>query len=289
MTLVIKWYCENGSEQDQRTAVMFLALHFHASLVFKYYTKYGGYQAEAMAFAMNSLSDKFTLKQQGNMFKTILAVAWKSHEKYRSELRRAGDQQIFDYFMNMRNRLNGMMKSLCNHYTKTRTSGAYLNQSRERYDSGEQVERQTDSGRVVGLSDKLSEAFVGEPPPQRALELAAQMADAPKQSLTIAINSIRAREGALVRESFQLILEVFFEERNATPDDLKTRSFIAFAAALYARSNTKDGRIERIKEILDTLLAIHSEAYTRTNREATKGAFRKSVYYFLVIFIQLRS
>jgi hypothetical protein len=268
---------------------MFLTVHFWSSLVYKFLGRQGGYQANAMAYAVNSLSDKFTLKQEGTLFKALMAISWRSHEKYIPLLRRASDKDIFDYFINMRNRLNGMMRTLTNHYYKTKNSGAYLNTSRERYEDGELAERSTDSGKITALSDKLAQSFVGEPASQYALGLASQIADAPRQSLMLAVNGIRAREGPLVREIFQLILEVFFEEKKAGPDDIKTRSFFNFAVALYARSNTKDGRIERIKAILDQLLSIYSESYTRTNREATKGSFRKSIYLYFVIFMQQRS
>ncbi len=204
-------------------------------------------------------------------------------------LRDPHDNNIRLYFTNLRGRLNGMCQSLANHYYEVLGTGSYLNQARERYSDQSVVERSTDSGRILGLTDKLAQSFVGEPVPQRAVELAAQMADTPRLSLGSAIDSIRAREGPVVREAIQLVLEVFFEERHAGPDDLRTRGFLGFAVALYARSNTKDGRIERIKAILDKLLQEHSEAYTRTNREATKGNFRKGIFMFLIIFMQMRS
>jgi hypothetical protein len=289
MTMVIKWYHENGGEQDTRKAVMFLTLHFYSSLVFKYYTRQGGYQKEAMSFAMNSLSDKFTLKQEGNMFKMLMAISWRSHQKYASLLGRCSDKDIFDYFISLRNRINGPMRTLFVHYLDVRARGAYLNTARDTYDTGEHAERNTDSGRILALTDKLTQSFVGEPPPERAISLASQMSSVPPQTLRGAVTGMRAREGTLIREIIQLILEVFFEEKQAGPDDLKTRAFLAFAVALYARSNTKDGRIERIKSILDQLLLNYSEQYTRTERAATKGAFRRCLFLFFVLHIQIRS
>jgi hypothetical protein len=287
MVFVIKWYVDHGTEQQQRAAVMFLTLHFYASLVYKYYNK--GYQPNVMAFAMNSLSEKFTLKQEGTVFKALMVTAWRSHQKYVDLLRDPHDNNVRLYFTNLRGRLNGMCQSLANHYYGVLGTGSFLNQTRERDPSRKEMEGGAESGRILGLADKLAQSFVGEPVPQRAVELAAKMADTPRLSLASAIDSIRAREGPVVREAMQLILEVFFEERGAGPDDLRTRGFLGFAVALYARSNTKDGRIERIKAILDGLLAAHSEFYTRTNRDATKGSFRKACYLFLVLFMQMRS
>jgi hypothetical protein len=289
MVLVCKWYAEHSDEQDQRAAVMFFALPLYASLNYKYWTANGGFQPNAMAYAMNDLSEKFTLKQQGTMFKAIIQVAWRSHTYNLGKLRAGDDKSLWDYYVSIWSRLNGMVKSLASQYYKVLGDKSYLNQAREHYDDGEPVERVTEGGRVSGTADRLAEVFVGEPSPPRALELAAQMADVPRQSLTLAINGIRATDGHAVREVFALILELFFEERKVGPEDVKTRGFLAFALAVYARSNTKDGRVERIKTILDELLKRCSEAYMRTNREATRGNFRKSIYVYLIIFMQMRA
>ena len=44
-----------------------------------------------------------------------------------------------------------------------------------------------------------------------------------------------------------------------------------------------------MKEILNKLLSEHSPQYLRTNREATKGAFRKAMYLVLILFMQARA
>jgi hypothetical protein len=44
--------------------------------------------------------------------------------------------------------------------------------------------------------------------------------------------------------------------------------------------------VERIKAILDKLLQDCSQQYLRTNREATRSAFRKGLYLLLVLFLQ---
>ena len=151
------------------------------------------------------------------------------------------------------------------------------------------MDRETDGGRVQAVSDKVSESFFGEPMPPRIVQIAAQMADVPPQSLTLAVSEIRAGDTGQVREIIHIIAELFFEEQRATPDDIRTRNFLAFANAIYTRSNTVDGRVERSKQILNELLTEHSPQYLRTNREATKGAFRKAMYLVIILFMQSRA
>jgi hypothetical protein len=181
------------------------------------------------------------------------------------------------------------MKGLRSHYEDVRSSGAFLNLGRDYYEDDKPVERTSEGGDLEGLVDKISESFVGEAPDSHLIGLAAGMADAPPQSLTLAVDGIRQTEGPLVREALQNLLELFFEERRAARGDVRTRGFLTFAFNVYTRSNTKDGRVERIKAVLDELLRKHSEAYLQTSREASKGALRKAIYVYLALFAQSRS
>ena len=288
--LVLRWMTLNGTAQDRvKMAVMFLAVLIYAGpgLQFKYFRRH--YQANAMAYAMNTLSDKFILKQEGTMFKAIVEVAWRAHQRYDRLLRAGDDVSLRKYFASFWGRLNGMIRSLAGQYYDTYTKGLYLNQSKERHDDGELRDRETDGGRVSSTADHFTELFLGEVVPTRAVDLASQIGDAPRQSVMLAVSEIRNGDGERVRETFQLITELFFEERGARREDIRTRGFLEFATAVYTRSNTKDGRVERLKQILNAMLLEHSPHYLRTNREASKGAFRKSLYLTFVLFMQMKA
>jgi hypothetical protein len=287
--LTMKWAAEKRNEGDQRTILLFFVVHIYASLTYKYWQRKGGYQPNAMSYAVNSLSDKFILKQSGNMLNALMSVAWRSHEKYLPNLKSGDDYLLIQYYINLWTRLNGLIKSFWIHYMDVLSKGLYLNQSKDHHDDGEAVERDPASGKAGEFADKATEAFVSEPTDQRLLGLAAQMSDAPRQSLMLALNEIRAQEGELIREHNRTLLELFFEEKRARPEDVRTRGFIAFCVAVYMRSNTKDGRVEAIKRILDELLAKHSVAYLRSNREATKGVLRKGLYLYFCLQIQSRA
>jgi|GEM_PF-2982783 len=289
MTMVMQWVAENRREPDQRMALMFFVAHIYASLVYKYWQRKGGIRKNAMIYAMNNLSDKFILKQVGTMANALMTVAWRSHEFYLPDLKEGSDEGLKKYYVNLRLRLNALVKGLWLQYMEALKSGAYLNQGRDRHDDGEMVDRDPLSGRAQAVAGRSLEAFVGEPTDRRLTGLAARMAGAPEQSVLLALNEIRGGDVDAVREIVGLVLELFFEERRATEVDVKTRSFVAFAASLYARSNTVDGRVERVKSILDELLKRHSIAYLRTNREATKGALRKAFYFYLTLQIQSKA
>jgi hypothetical protein len=285
--MTIRHHAKAKNEEQTKMAVLFMAIAMYAGLQFRFFRRF--YQPNAMAYAMNTLTDKFTLKQEGTMLKAVLAIAWRCHLKYADDLQEGSDLNLLKYLVSMWGRLNGMVKALKNHYEQTKAAGHYLNQSKDFHDDGSAVERETDGGRVQVVTDRVSEAFFGEPMPPRTIEIAAQMADVPRQSLVLAVSEIRAGGVEGIREIIHLITELFFEEQKATQEDIRTRNFLAFAHAIYTRSNTVDGRVESIKRILNELLAEHSPQFLRTNREATKGAFRKAMYLVVILFMQSKA
>jgi len=289
MVMVIRYFTAQKNVDHQKLASMFLTLHLYAYiqvLFFPFYNPNTG------AAATNSMTDKFILKREGTMFKTLYAITWKSHLKYAPEIAppNGSDMQLKDYFINTRTRVYGMVKGLKAHYEKTKEQKKFLNMSRETWDDGTPVERDTDSGRIQGLAETAMHAFVGETTNERVLALVVQMTQVPRANLVMAINRTREGDAQTIREVFSDVLSLFFEEsRTASPRDVRTVAFSRFCAAIYARSNTKDGRVERIKATLDKILAENSEAYTRTNREATRGALRKAMYLYLVLFLQAKA
>jgi hypothetical protein len=274
-------------DNELKMAVLFMSTAMYAGLQFRYFRRF--YQHNAMMYARNTLNDKFTLKQEGTILKSIMAIAIRSHEKYTKDLINGSDQDFLRYLASMWGRLNGMVKALKNHYETVKASGAYLNQSDNRYEDGEIVDHETDGGKVQIISDSMAESFFGESIPTRIVDMAAQMADVPRNNISLAINEIRSADPKPIREALHIIIELFFDENKATRDDIKTRNFISHALMVYTRSNTEDGRVDTLKEILNKLLIEHSPQYLRTNREATKGLFRKALYLVLVLYIQSKA
>lgn len=289
MTLVIKFFQENKipnvkQEDAIHTAAMLLAVHFYASLQYKFFNK--GINDAVMRYAVNSLSKKFTLHNEGTMYATILKFVIGSHETYKGLISRADDKDLFDYLINLRTRMRGMVLSLKEHFEKVRKSGAYLNVGRDYYDDETHVDKDNDTSRILAMADTATEKFVSTTINQKVLLITVRIAGVPSSNLVKALDDIRENEIESVTKIFRSILELFTDETKLQVQDVRTKSFSNFFISVYSRSNTKDARVEEIKSILDRLLNKYSEFYRRTNREATKSNLRKAIYFYLGFFLQ---
>jgi hypothetical protein len=283
LMMAIRYLMRKRDTDKAREAVLLMAVCMYAGLVFRYFRRF--YQPNAMAYAVNTLSDRFILKQEGTMLKAILSVAWRCHEKYAADLERGSDLELVKYIASMWGRLNGMVKTLKSHYEKVRADGLYLNPSKERNDDGSIAERPPQDLQIV---DRISERFFVEPVPQSTIAMAAEMADVPKRPVMTAVEEIRDGDHAPIRDAIATMVGMFFEEEGENREGLKTRKFLSYANSLYMRSNTTDRRVEKVKENLDKLLMKHSREYRQTNRQATRGALRKALYLTLVLTVQMQ-
>lgn len=66
---------------------------------------------------------------------------------------------------------------------------------------------------------------------------------------------------------------------------IKSKKFIADGIGIYSRSNTKDTRIIRSKEILEILLTKYCKRFIETERLVTKNNYKKALFSYFVFFI----
>lgn len=283
LMMAIRYFSKKRDADKTREAVLLMAVCMYAGLVFRYFRRF--YQPNVMSYAVNTLSDRFILKQEGTMLKAILSIAWRCHEKYAADLERGSDLDLVKYIVSMWGRLNGMVKTLKGHYEEVKASGKYLNPSKEKNDDGSIAERPLQD---IQIADRISERFFIEPVPQSTIELASEMADVPKRPVMLAVDEIRDGDHAPIREAIATVVGMFFEEEKENREGLKTRKFLSYANSLYMRSNTTDRRVEKVKETLDKLLLKHSREYRQTKRPATRGALRKALYLTLILTVQMQ-
>lgn len=288
--LAIRWMVETKQPEERiKMTVLFLAILVYGGpgLQYKFFRRF--YQPNAMAYAVNSLSERFILRQEKTILKVLIRSGWSSHTRSVGLLTTGNDADLVSYFVSVWSRLNGVIKSIAKHYYDVYNKGLYLNQSTETHDDGTMRDRETDGGSVTTLADMVTEKFLGETLPPHIIDLSAKIADTPPQTLVLAVGELRNTEGEAIRELVATLIEIYFDEMKGDRNGIRTRKFIEFAATIYSRSNTLDQRVETIKTRLDELLKRNSQSYMRTNREATRSSFRKGLYYVLVLFIQSKA
>jgi len=284
MVLIIKEFIEsNRKENDIRILVLFLAIHFYSSLQYKYF-KY--YNENVMEYAVNSLTNKFILKQQGTIIRMLDAIAWNSHTKYIPLLKKGNDKDIFNYFINLRTRLNGSIKKLKEHYEKVRGDENYINKANKDLFSEEEL-IDSESGKLLNSVHFITEEFIKGTISNSMLKRALYK-DVSLRVMGNVIYSIKSKEkNSNISQLFYLILNGFYEERKVfNIADIRSIGFIAVMIKSFSRKNTVNTGVRKLRVELNLMLLKHCELYKFTKREATKHHYIMTLFKFLLIYVQ---
>jgi len=283
MTLIIRDFTIRKDKDGINNALLFLSLSLYSSLQYKYF-KYPPNE-NIMQYTINNVSNKYLFKQYGVVIKAIYHTAITSHETYYKDLIKGDDKNITDYFINLRSRLNNLIRNFAGEYHHNHKEGNYLNTQQDSNDEENYYETENLSGLITQLSEKVSIKFFSTSINQKILRIAAKMANCDTPTLNNAIHNIKENESSKVRDLIRLILQVYLNDSKNSYDTIATQKFIAYSISVYSRSNTKDEAIIQIKDLLDYFLNKNSERYMNTEREATKNNYRKGLYTYFTLLI----
>lgn len=267
-------------------ALMFLTLSLYSSLQYKYFRFPPN--EDIMQYTINNIRNKFLFKQYGSVYKALEHTALVSHKKYMDDLvTKDNDINILNYLMNLRTRLNNLIKHFKDEYETNKRNKSYLAHETESNEAESYHENDSVSLMIMQLRDKIMLSFVGSDINRSLVRTASEVSKCEKNTLYNALLEIKDEEQNAVKEVILIILSIFFSEHpNMTERDVNSKLFFIECLKLFSKSNTNDKRILRLKELLGMILQKHCLRYAQTNREPTQTAYKKGVYVYFILFTQ---
>jgi hypothetical protein len=265
-------------------AILYLSLAFYSSIQFKYFP----YEPNEniMSYTVNNLSNKFKIKQLGNMFKAIHSTAMTNHETYAKDIEKGSDLLLKNYIMSLKTRLDGLIQKIANEFYDTKENGNYLNTEEDNYDKEEFYIADNNSFVITRLAETATLKTLSRGVDNKLIELSANICGVSVTALRNAVIGIVDKKDKEIKELFLLILQLYLMDGKNPPDSIKSQGFINFCLEIYIKSNTNDDTIIKIKELLDEWLILCSPNYVKTERVATKNNFRKATFLYFVFVLQ---
>lgn len=284
MSLIIRQYTIDKEADLMKNALLYLALSLYSSLHVKYFRYLPN--ENIMSYTINNLSNKFLFKHYGVIVKALMHTALASHEKYKADLLKGSDIDIINYVMNLRTRLNNLMKNFTNEYRKNQLSKKYLNTEKDNMEEDNYFESDNVSLMIARVTSQTTHKFYSSELNDKLIRVSAKYSDTSPVTLKYALESIKDKEKKKVGELIQAILQVYLIDGKNSFESISSTRFVAYCVSIYSKSNTKDKNILLIKQLLDYFLVHNSNKYSETEREATRINYRKAFYMYIVLFIQ---
>ena len=282
-SMAIRFFTLNRRERELNMALTALGLSMYAGQQFHYFP----YEPNEniMNYTINNLSNKFKIKQLGNILKAIQYTIRAAHDTYKDDIIKGTDEDIRKYVTRLATRINQFVKKIVSEFHEVKNKGLYLNTQTDDYSEENYHITSNNSLAIARIAESIALKIVSQPIQHSRAEMAARNRQISVSALKNAINEILKRYDDEIKELVQLILQLFLEDGTKQPRMIKSQSFFIFCSNIYLKSNTMDKSIIRIKDLLDKWLTETSENYTKTERIATKNNFRAALYFYFVLVI----
>jgi len=282
--LLIRYYQNKKMKKQMENLILYLALSLYAGVHYNYFPYPPN--ENIMNYTINNLSNKYKIKQFGNILESIKDVAMVNHNTYTKYLDKGTDVLLNLYVDQLRSRLNNFMKNIASEYYKNQQSGNYLNTEEDNYDDDNYYVVENDSFAIEKITNNVTNRIITKGIDLKICKLSANMCTVSVSDLQKTLQNIIYNRDKEIKNFVNLILQLYLNDPDNNIQKLKGKHFVEYCLKVYIKSNTKDKNIIEIRKILDIWLMENSTLYVKTNRVATKNNLRKAVYLYVIFMIQ---
>ena len=286
MMMILRYAKLNKLDQINQLAVTYLTLSMYPSLHYKYF-KFEPNEA-IMRYTINNLSNKFKVKQVGNILQALVDTTALADKTYDKNIRHANDKELTDYINAYKTRLNSLIKKIRDAFEKDYRSGNYMNTERDNEDENDFKTSDSNSLLIQRIVDQVVLKLSVNGPDSRIVDISAKMNQVSVNETRNTLNQLTQNkdESVNIRALCESILYLYLFNGENHVNDLNGNKFLTFCLAVYKKSNTNDENVIKVKSILDTWIEKYSETYRKTQRVATLNNFRRALYTFFVFTLQ---
>lgn len=286
MMMILRYAKLNKLDQINQLAVTYLTLSMYPSLHYKYF-KFEPNEA-IMQYTINNLSNKFKVKQVGNILQALVDTTALADKTYDKNIRHANDKELTDYINAYKTRLNSLIKKIRDAFEKDYRSGNYMNTERDNEDENDFKTSDSNSLLIQRIVDQVVLKLSVNGPDSRIVDISAKMNQVSVNETRNTLNQLTQNkdESVNIRALCESILYLYLFNGENYVNDLNGSKFLTFCLAVYKKSNTNDENVIKVKSILDTWIEKYSETYRKTQRVATLNNFRRALYTFFVFTLQ---
>lgn len=286
MMMILRYAKLNKLDQINQLAVTYLTLSMYPSLHYKYF-KFEPNEA-IMQYTINNLSNKFKVKQVGNILQALVDTTALADKTYDKNIRHANDKELTDYINAYKTRLNSLIKKIRDAFEKDYRSGNYMNTERDNEDENDFKTSDSNSLLIQRIVDQVVLKLSVNGPDSRIVDISAKMNQVSVNETRNTLNQLTQNkdESVNIRALCESILYLYLFNGENHVNDLNGSKFLTFCLAVYKKSNTNDENVIKVKSILDMWIEKYSETYRKTQRVATLNNFRRALFTFFVFTLQ---
>jgi hypothetical protein len=283
--MAIRHYIIKKDDNGVKAAITMYALASYPS-VFSLFFKHGA-KEDVMAYTIDNLTEKFTIKKEGTIFKTLVSSITGSFSFLKKEFIGADDVEIVRWVTRIRNDQKSLIKKIANLYYDNDKKGLRILTQTENFGDGNMIQDTlNNTGIVENVTRKVSQSMIINGVDTVRASAAAKFAQISMSDLRMYLTRmIVDKKVNEISKFIESVLFTFLYIDNYQAHQINDKVFLSFALNLFRRTNSKDDNIVTIRTLLDKWsddLGIHD----RFRRIASQINYKKGLFMYIILCIQ---
>lgn len=282
----IRYFTLKKDKQSLNSTLGIYTLANYWSAFTKYFPK--GVIAPVMEYTIDHMSDKFSIKKAGSIFNVLMQSITQSYTFHTNRIIHGDDFEVVSFLQRIRNDQNSLIKKIANEYMKNWAEGNAITTRNDNYDPDNPILDDVESVSTVVQAKvaKVTLPIISNGVDLVFAEAAAKMAGISVSDCRQYLIKIMIPKNLNALEEFiEAILYIFISTDGRNVSHIKSQYFLAWAASLFKKTNSKDPNLRKINMTLEKW-AEESGIYERFRREASRINYKKGIFFYVILSIQ---
>ena len=287
-TILALRHFEMKKDEKQVANALTYLICFNYPLIHKKFFRYEPAET-TMAYTINNLSNKFQIKQLGNLWAVLYDMIGKAYNLHKKNILVGDDQSLGKFMADVRTRMSNFMLNIAKEFYTNHESGKYLQSEHESFEEDKYYESDSNTLAAERITNKVLTNLIVSGPNSKLVELSAK-------NCSVSVNNLRTYIGAIIddkrREELRVVIErlvflyLFSEDSTGhTIQEIGTNRFLIYCMKVYQKSNTIDPNVIKIKQILDKWMVEIGAVKAGQPFNSTANNVRRAIYMFFVMSI----
>lgn len=283
---VIRYFTLHQDNKSLNSALSIYALSAYPSIFSKYFPK--GVIEPVMRYTIDNLTDKFLIKKSKHVFGVLVESMQRSYKFLKPYMKDASDKEVIRFIQRIRNDHNSLFKKISNMYMQNHKNGYAISTTNTTYDDNTPIVDEINNAttEVQNAVLKVSMPIIANGVDIIRAEASAKMSGIGVSDCRFFLTNIMIDKNIdQLQRMIESILFLYIYEDKKTIRDIRSQYFLAWAASLFKKTNSKNDNILRINQILNHW-AEESGIYAKFRREASRINYKKALFFYVILSIQ---
>lgn len=282
----VRYYYLKKDEKGLNTALAIYAIAEYPSIHHKYFP-YGANES-VMQYTVDNLSEKYLLKQAGNLFACLFLSINNSFKFLKNFINDGSDKEVIRFIQRIHNDQNSMIKNIANQYMINHSKGLRANTTKLSNTDDMQFDPDAENNTTIveNISNNITNEIITNGLDLKRVTQAKDLANISLSDCRFYLSKIvTSKYTDEINKFIHAVLFLYLYDEHKTKEDINSSNFLVWSAELFRKTNSNN---ENIKYIKDTLNKWGEETgiHNKYKREASRINYKKAIFWYFILSIQ---